>query len=255
MMAHGGFFDRQRALAADFRLISIDLRGHGDSRADNTSLEVETLAQDVTELVEQLDLKAAIGVGWSLGASILWRLLSGDASDRFAGAVIVDMTPKVLNENGWSLGLSPELCEARRQAMAEDFGGFAAAAGSAIFAQPVAREHQPLADWAGVEFARNDPHAIAAIWSSLVQEDLRDALPRVTQPTLVVHGAHSQLYGTATAEHLVGALPDARAVTFPRSGHAPHLEEPERFNALIHQFAASLPPVFQTQTLDPGVSQ
>jgi pimeloyl-[acyl-carrier protein] methyl ester esterase len=194
-----------------------------------------------------LDLEGAIGVGWSLGASILWRLLADGAGRRFAGAVIVDMTPKVLNGEGWTLGLSPELCEARRQAMDENFEAFAHAAGSAILAQPVRDEHRALADWAGTQFARNDAKAIAAIWSSLVREDLRAALPRIAQPTLIVHGAHSQLYGSATARHLVEALPNARAVAFPSSGHAPHLEEPDRFNALIHDFAAHLPPVLQPQ--------
>jgi pimeloyl-[acyl-carrier protein] methyl ester esterase len=248
MMAHGGFFERQGDLAHSFRLISVDLRGHGQSPGDNAALTVETLAADVAELVEHLDLRGAIGIGWSLGATILWRLLSGDASTRFAGAVIVDMTPKVVNEGGWTLGLSREMCDARRQAMAEDFASFGAAAGSAIFAQPVREELEPLAAWAGGEFARNDGEAIAAIWSSLVEEDARAALPRIRQPTLIVHGAHSQLYEAATAQHLAEALPDARAVTFPRSGHAPHLEEPERFNSLIHEFAASLPPVLQPQT-------
>jgi pimeloyl-[acyl-carrier protein] methyl ester esterase len=248
MMAHGGFFQGQEAMAAGFRLIAVDLRGHGQSPGDGSGLSVDTMAQDVAALAEQLDLEGAVGVGWSLGASVLWRILSGATGRRFAGAVIVDMTPKVLNEGGWSLGLSPELCEARRLAMAEDFEAFALAAGSAIFAQPVRDEHAALAAWAGAEFARNDAHAISAIWTSLVEEDLRAALPRIAQPTLVVHGAHSQLYGSATAEHLVAALPNARAVQFARSGHAPHLEEPERFNALIQDFAASLPPVFQTQT-------
>ncbi|HEY0026622.1 MAG TPA: alpha/beta hydrolase [Allosphingosinicella sp.] len=248
MMAHAGFWKQQAALADDFRLVSVDLRGHGMSRGDGAGLTVETLAQDVTDLVEQLDLEGAIGVGWSLGASILWRLLSGASARRFAGAVIVDMTPRVLNGDGWTLGLSPDLCDARRQAMAEDYQAFGQAAGSAIFAQPVREELRDLAAWAGAEFAGNDPGAISAIWTSLVEEDLRAALPRIEQPTLVVHGAHSQLYGSDTAEHLVAALPNARAVTFPRSGHAPHLEEPERFNSLFREFAASLPPLFQTQT-------
>lgn len=248
MMAHGGFFARQGELARDFRLISVDLRGHGQSPGEAASLTVQTLAGDVAELIEHLDLQGAIGVGWSLGASVLWRLLSGQTSDRFAGAVIVDMTPKVLNDDGWTLGLSRDMCEARRQAMADDFGCFGMAAGSAIFAQPVRPELEPLAAWAGAEFARNDGNAIAAIWSSLVEEDARTALPRIAQPTLIIHGAHSQLYGAETAQYLAAALPDARAVTFPRSGHAPHFEEPERFNTLIHEFAASLPPVLQPQT-------
>lgn len=247
LMAHGGFFEPQRGLADSFRVIRIDLRGHGDSRGGGAPT-VADLAEDVGRLAQQLDLRGAIGVGWSLGASVLWRLLAGPASARFAGSVIIDMTPRVLNGDDWALGLPEEACEARTQAIREDFPAFASQAGAAIFAQPIGEARRPLAAWAGEEFARNDADAIGALWASLVGEDLRPALARIAQPTLVIHGAHSQLYGPGTAGHLVAALPNARAVPFARSGHAPHLEEPERFNAAIRDFAATLPPILHHQT-------
>ena len=243
LMAHGGFFEPQRPLSEDFRLIRVDLRGHGQSPSDGRAPTVAALADDVARLVEHLGVEDAIGVGWSLGASVLWRLLAGPASARFAGAVVVDMTPQVLNEGDWSLGLSRDVCEARTQAIRGDFATFAVSAGAAIFAQPLDEANRPLATWAGEEFARNDPAAIGALWSSLVEEDLRPALARISQPTLIVHGCHSHLYGRGTADYLVSALPNARAIPFPRSGHAPHLEEPEQFNAALRDFAAALPPV------------
>ncbi len=243
LMAHSGFFAQQRELAADFRLIAVDLRGHGNSKADGTPPTVERLATDVAELVQGLGLEDAVGVGWSLGASVLWHVLSGAAGARFSGAVIVDMTPRVLNDGGWDLGLSAETCEARRVAIRDDFQNFALNAGQAIFAQPVADGKRDLAGWAGGEFARNDASAMGSLWASLVREDFRSALGRIEQPTLVIHGAHSQLYGSGTADHIVSALPNARAVQFDRSGHAPHMEQPELFNRLVREFAASLPRV------------
>ena len=242
LMAHGGFFEPQRGLADHFRLIRVDLRGHGGSQG-GAPPTVERIADDIAALSSALGLTGAIGVGWSLGASVLWRLLSGPEGARFDGAVVVDMSPRVLNEGEWTLGLSGEMCEARSQAIREDFQSFAANAGAAIFAQPLEEQSRSLAAWAGEEFARNDAAAIGALWQSLVEEDLRTALPRIAQPTLVIHGCHSQLYGAGTADHLVSALPHARAIPFPRSGHAPHLEEPELFNRTLREFAASLPPV------------
>ena len=241
LMAHGGFFEPQRALADAFRLIRVDLRGHGSSSADAPT--VGRIAADIAELTEQLELSGAVGVGWSLGASVLWRLLSGRVSARFAGAVVIDMTPRVLNGGDWTLGLSQEHCDARADAMRDDFPAFARGAGAAIFAQPPQAGNRRLADWAAEEFARNDPAAITALWSSLVAEDLRALLSEIGQPTLVVHGSHSHLYGAGTAEDLTRELPNARAIAFARSGHAPHLEEPELFNSTLRQFAASLPPV------------
>jgi pimeloyl-ACP methyl ester carboxylesterase len=244
-MAHSGFFMRQRELAQDFRLINVDLRGHGRSSAGGEAPSVEQLASDVAALSEHLELKDAIGLGWSLGATVLWRVLAGPAGSRFAGAVVVDMTPRVLNDGGWQLGLSPELCEARAEAIRSDFAALAQGAGQAIFAQPVREE--ALAAWAGEEFARNDPEAMEGLWASLVAQDLRSVLGGISQPTLVIRGAHSQLYGPGTSDFLVQALPQARAVQFDRSGHAPQLEQPELFNRTIRDFAASLPRVREQQ--------
>jgi pimeloyl-[acyl-carrier protein] methyl ester esterase len=243
LMANAGFFESQRVLAESFRVLAVDLRGHGGSPAGPAPPTIRRLAEDVTGLALALDLDGAVGVGWSLGAAVLWRVLTGPASRRFAGAVVVDMTPRVLNDGDWALGLSRETCEARSQAIRDDFAAFAAAAGQAIFAVPGAG-----ADRAAEAFAANDPAPIGALWESLVEEDFRPLLPSIRQPTLVVHGARSHLYGADTAGHLVAALPDARSATFERSGHSPHLEQPELFNATLRDFAASLPPVRQAET-------
>jgi pimeloyl-ACP methyl ester carboxylesterase len=243
LMANAGFFERQRELADGFRLVAVDLRGHGRSPAGPERPTIARLAADVAELARALHVEGAVGIGWSLGAAVLWRVLAGPESDRFAAAVIVDMTPRVLNGDGWDLGLTRETCEARSQAIRDDFPAFAAAAGQAIFAAPGAE-----ADRAAEAFAANDPAAIGALWESLVEEDFRPLLSSIRQPTLVVHGAQSHLYGADTAGHLVAALPNARAVTFERSGHAPHLEQAELFNATLRDFAAELPPVRQPET-------
>ena len=243
LMAHSGFFRPQHPLAKDFQLISVDLRGHGGSRSAGERPTVDQIASDVSTLTKHLDLHDAIGVGWSLGASVLWQVLVGSASSRFAGAVIVDMTPRVLNSGDWQLGLSPEICDARTASIRDDYANFAVGAGQAIFAQPVEDGKRELATWAGEQFAMNDSAAMSGIWESLLQKDYRDLLPRIEQPTLIVRGGKSQLYGPETAKHLTAALPNARAITLECSGHAPHLEQPELFNQIIKDFAASLPRV------------
>jgi pimeloyl-ACP methyl ester carboxylesterase len=239
-MAHGGFFRGQAPLAAEHRLIAIDLRGHGQSPASGHVPGVERIAADVAELMTALDLNDAIGVGWSLGATVLWHVLAGAGGARFAGAVIVDMTARVCNGPAWSLGLSQDVCDARSEAIRDDFENFAAGAGQAMFAQPIRADLRAIADWASAEFARNDPETMAAIWESLVDQDMRPVIAGIRQPTLVVHGGRSQLYGEDTAAHLAATLPDAKVLRFEASGHAPHLEEPERFNRALAEFVGRL---------------
>lgn len=250
LMAHGGFFGGQAPLAESFRLITVDLRGHGQSPAPAETATVERMAADVAELVTELDLTGAIGIGWSLGATVFWHVLAGPAANRFAGSVVIDMTARVRNDAEWDLGLSPEACEARSAAIRDDFTSFAQGAGQAIFAQPVPARLQAEADWAGTEFARSDPDAIAATWASLVRQDVRALLAGIAHPTLIVHGGRSRLYGDDTADHLVAALPQARAVRFDQSGHAPHLEEPEAFNTAVSDFAARLSRARNPETMN-----
>ena len=240
LMAHGGFFAAQEPLADEFRMIAIDLRGHGASAGNGARPTVERIAADVAELAEALALEGAIGVGWSLGATVLWHVLTGPAAPRFAGAMVVDMTARVKNDAEWDLGLTAEAVEARSIAIRDNYESFAHAAGQAIFAQPVAAGLRERADWASREFAKSDAAAIGSVWASLVRQDVRALLERIEHPTLIVHGAQSELYGEDTADHLVAALPHARAVRFERSGHAPHLEEPELFNATLSDFAGRL---------------
>ena len=182
-----------------------------------------------------LELDGAVGIGWSLGAAVLWRVLAGPASRKFAGAVVVDMTPRVLNDGGWDLGLSRETCEARSQAIRDDFPAFAAAAGQAIFAAPGAEADRAAAGLRRQRSGRDRRSVGIAGRGGFPAA----CSPSIRQPTLVVHGAHSHLYGADTAGHLVAALPNARAVAFDRSGHAPHLEQPDLFNATLREFAAT----------------
>src|SRR5688572_32775147 len=121
LMANRTFFRDQHPLARDFRLIAVDLRGHGGSRGGGEAPTITRLAADVAELADHLGLSGAIGLGWSLGATLLWHVLTGPAARRFDAAVVVDMTPRVLNDGGWTLGLSREICEARGRAIAADY--------------------------------------------------------------------------------------------------------------------------------------
>lgn len=248
LMAHGGFWAAQAPLADSFQLITPDLRGHGRSFADLRTLTVERLARDMEELAEALDVRETVVVGWSLGAAIAWPLLTGAASWRFAGSVVVDMTPKILNDAEWALGLSPELVEARSAAMRDDFAAFALAAGAAMLSPPIVDGKAALARWAGGQFARNDHRAMAALWHSLGVADFRPLLPRIEQPTLIMRGANSYLYGPETARYLADVTPNSDRFDFDRSGHAPNLEEAELFNTRIRDFAATLPRVGETQT-------
>ena len=75
-----------------------------------------------------------------------------------------------------------------------------------------------------------------AFSQNLPNYDLRDRLPEVTVPTLIVVGRHDWITPVEASEELAGLLPNAELVVFENSGHSPQLEENERFIALVRDF-------------------
>lgn len=243
--AHSGFFAPQRAaLAAKFRVVTFDLRGSPHAPAA-ANLTIERLGQDVCEVAEDLDLEDAVAIGWSMGAMALWAALAGPAAARFAASVVIDMSPRILTGPDWLLGIrggyDRDAAARTLEAMRADWPGFCRVFASRLFAEGDDRP-DGLRGWAETEAARGDPERLAPLWASMAEQDFRALLPRLSAPTLIVHGGRSWLYEPAVAEALEALLPRARRRAYESSGHAPHLEEPERFNRDIEEFAAIAPP-------------
>lgn len=238
---NGNFFKAQiDGLSDRFRVIVPDLRGHGDTPAAEP-MTIERLAEDMIELTDALNLERVLGVGWSLGAMVLWSALQGPGRDRFAGMVAIDMAPRIVSDGGWKLGVKSgydsSVTPLLQQAMLADWPAYGRHLAQALVAEGTQDEKADLLDWTASEVARNDPAPLARLWGSLSAQDFRDTLGDLDLPVLVAHGAQSQLYGPETAKDLAERLPRARIVAFQASGHAPPLEEPEAFNSAIADFA------------------
>ena len=238
--AHGGFFAPQlEGLSDRFRVIAVDLRGHGDSKGDSyPGVTTERLAEDLAEFMTQLDLRDVVAVGWSMGAMVLWQAWLEGAGDRIDRLVIEDMSPRIVNDPDWLLGLprgfDAETAEKGAKAMLEDWPGYAASLARNLFAAQ--GRNDELVRWAEAEFAAQEPALLANLWTDLADKDFRDHLGDIDAPTLIVHGRHGP-YEAETALYLERALPTAASLVFERSGHTPHLEEPERFNRVVSEFA------------------
>jgi pimeloyl-[acyl-carrier protein] methyl ester esterase len=177
-----------------------------------------------------------------MGATVLWNMLSRGKRGEIAGLVTIDMTPRVLNDVAWRLGLADGFdaldCAQTMMRMQGDWKQYSArVAANALAGEKPAPALLRLFE---TSFADNDAELMAAAWESLCNADLRDALPAIDTPMLVTHGMRSKLYTPAVSAFVADTAPNAARAPFYRSGHAPHLEEPERFNRLLNDFAAIL---------------
>jgi pimeloyl-[acyl-carrier protein] methyl ester esterase len=83
-----------------------------------------------------------------------------------------------------------------------------------------------------------DPRALRVGLEILRNTDLRDALPRIATPALVIAGAHDRLTPASAGRELATALPTARFKLIERSGHAPFLSHPGEVLAEVTGFLA-----------------
>jgi len=244
LLVHGwavnrGFFsDLANRLQSDFRVIVPDLRGHGQTPVGDASISIEQLADDLISLIEALDLSRVVALGWSMGATVLWKMIERVGADRLGGLIIEDMSPRVLNDASWSLGmqrgLDAAMSDELQADMRTDWPRFASSFSPRMFARDFSIDVDLAARLA--QMSDNDREAMAALWASMTDADFRAALPEITIPTCVMHGAQSQTYSPETSRFLVESMPRAQRISFARSGHAPHLEEPEAFARAVTEF-------------------
>ncbi len=223
-------------------MVAPDLPGHGDSAAFSDADDFSLLADSLAGLLTELDLDRVCLVGWSLGALVAWDLLQRHPEVPIDSLVTIDMVPRLLNDDSWHFGLREgadhHVFDRHIEWMTQDWPSYTELFVSRIFAADGSARselRQRVIDLA----RRNDPLSMAAIWKRMVEQDLRTGLAGIRQPTLVVAGRKSQIYGEAAAQWIVRQVARAQLVVFGDSGHAPHLEQPQIFNRLLAEFAGS----------------
>ncbi|MGA2150913.1 MAG: alpha/beta fold hydrolase, partial [Geobacteraceae bacterium] len=66
--------------------------------------------------------------------------------------------------------------------------------------------------------------------------DIREKLPAIDRPVLLIHGSADTICPPSVARYLAERLPDARLVMLDGAGHAPFLSRPDEFNAILRKF-------------------
>lgn len=250
-----GFEPQTRELTDRFRLVVPDLPGHGDSPPFLEGAPFSLLADSVAAVMARLALQRPVLVGWSLGAMVAWDLMLRHPERQVSALVSIDMVPRVLAEGGWPYGLRDagmEDFDDREEAMLGDWPAYCATFVPRIFAasgdarlQDLIRRTQRIAEAC-------DPPSLVRIWREMLVQDFRGSLGKLSLPSLLIAGARSQLYEAGAASWMARQMPDARCLIFEHSGHAPQLEEPERFNRELCAFAGQLRDSSDQETITPA---
>jgi non-heme chloroperoxidase len=228
-------WERQVAALRDrFTVVTIDLRGHGESSPPRAGYTIGGMAADMEQLVRALGVPRIALVGWSMGGLIAQEV-ARRLGDRCTALVLVGTTPGGLTDAKNPHADLP-LVEQMRAAVAADFRGFVRTFVPTLFK---AGSEAPLVAWLVGQCQRTPPHVAQICLESILATDFRDKLSAVKAPTLVIHGRDDAIFKLAMGEELKKGIRGAQLVVFEESGHSPNLEEPERFNEVLGEFLAS----------------
>lgn len=219
------------ALSSQYRVIAVDLRGHGESDAPLWRYTMDQFADDLHALLDHLGIQAAVMAGLSMGGYILFAFHRRYAS-RVKALVLADTRAQADTEDG----------RAKRMAMAQTAynEGPAAVARQMmpIFFSPGALSSRPdLIQLAERIITANQVSGIAGDLMGMADRpDSRPFLKDIACPTLVIVGEQDQGTPPTDARAIADGIPGARLVVIPNAGHLSNLEQPEAFNRAVRSF-------------------
>jgi pimeloyl-ACP methyl ester carboxylesterase len=230
LFLHGGDgFDQRRpfvaALAAKRRLIAPSHPGFGKSSLPEWLDSVDDIAHIYLELLDTLGLGKVDIVGCSIG-----------------GWIAAEMATKVPERVGRLVMVGPVGVKTGSQDKLDIPDIFAlpqADVQKLMFHDPakMAPDPKKMTDDELAQMFRNRETLALLVWEPWMHNTkLKHRLHRVKSPALFIRGASDGLVSDAYLKVYAGLLPNARTLTIPAAGHAPHLEQPEAFASAVLEF-------------------
>jgi pimeloyl-ACP methyl ester carboxylesterase len=214
-------------LAADHRVVTLDLAGHGRSGRSRTDWTIASLGEDVKAVVDAVDLRRLILVGHSMGGMVALEA-ARRLGDRVAGIVLVDILLDVEEHT------PPEEVEAFAGKLRADYKGTTTFMSNEYLfapATPAAVRERVLAQGTSM-----DPGTSIALLRSAWSYDAVPALREIKAPVRAVNADKFPTNVEANRRH----MPGYQAEIVAGSGHYPMLEAPERFDAALARVLAGL---------------
>ena len=224
-------------LAGKFRLVALDLRGHGMSDAPETAesyTESQPWADDVAAIIGQLDLDHPLLVGWSYGGFIICDYLRAYGQDAIVGINFVGAAV-TLDRAAFGTLIGAGFLDHVPGAIADDLTSNIEAVRGFIngcTAVPLPKDdHENALCW----MSAVSPKVRAALVTRTINSD--DVLGMIEKPVLMSQGRDDTVVLPATGEHILKTCHNSTASWYPNTGHAPFLEAPGRFNLELAEFA------------------
>lgn len=237
-------WESQARVLADngYRVIAYDRRGFGRSDWAGTGYEYNTLASDLNDLMEALDLRGATLVGFSMGGGEVARYLARYGNARVSKAVLVSaVTPYLLKTDDNPEGVDKKTFDEIVENLQKDRPDFLKSFGKKFYGYGVVSH--PVSE-AFLEFSQSmalsaSPKATIELVRAWSGTDFRDDLTKINVPTLVIHGTSDHTVPIdVSARRAVKLLKHGELLEYDGEPHGLNATAPDKLNGDLLAFLA-----------------
>ncbi|OGW49744.1 MAG: hypothetical protein A2V62_04345 [Nitrospirae bacterium RBG_19FT_COMBO_58_9] len=226
---------QEQALSSQFRIITIDLRGHGESDAPLWRYTLDQSADDVNTLLDQLAIQQALFVGLSMGGYTLFAFYRKYPA-RVKGLILADTKAQADTAEG---------TEGRFQMAQTAYKQGPSAIADIMIPKllsPATIQARPeIVQQVRAMIERNQISGIAGDLMAMAERpDSIPLLSQITCPTQIIVGELDQATPPSDAKLMADQIPNAQLAIIPGAAHLANLEQPEAFNQIVAAFATEL---------------
>lgn len=222
-------------LAAQARVLALDLRGHGDSDLAPGPYSMDLFADDINAFLDALGVDEPIFLcGLSMGGYAAFAF-----TRKYAGrlrGLILAATRAAPDSPQARLSRDQSAETAQRDGVGPIIDGMA----PKMLAPGTVLNRPEILETTKTIMRRTTVETILADLQALKERpDSTPTLAQIAAPTLIVHGAGDQIVPLAEAQAMQAGIRNARLTALPDAGHLLNLEQPELFNQAVVEFIRS----------------
>ena len=223
-------------LKEEVRVIAPDLRGFGATGVTPGTVSMRQMADDLAALLDALKITEPVFFcGLSMGGYVAWQFIERHAH-RLAGVILCDTRAQADTPKERETRL-----ETADKVLKEGPGFLADSMPKKLFSELAHKEQGALVNATKAVIRKGNPEGVAAAARGMAaRPDVRDRLPSIELPALVIVGTDDAISTADEMREIAEALPVSMFTEVPGAGHMSPLEAPDVVNTAILEFVQRL---------------